>query len=189
MRKKLSRNFYNQKTLKVARDLLGKYLVRKIKGQRISGKIIETEAYIGPKDRASHAFSWKITERNKAEYLQGGHLYVYLCYGIHWQLNVVTGPEGYPECVLIRALEMEGDFQKKLSDGPGKLCQRMKIDKSFNKEDLCRSKRIWIEDRGEKTGSVESSRRIGIDYAGEWAKKPWRFCLRGNDFALRKQRL
>jgi len=174
--KRLTRSFYTWPTLKVAKELLGKYIVRKIGRKKLEGKIIETEAYIGPKDKASHAFGGKITKRNLAEYLIGGHIYIYLVYGMYWQLNISTSEEGRPECVLIRALDLD-----KLANGPGKVCRYLKLDKSFYGEDLTKSKRIWLEDRGEKIKSSQiiSTKRIGIDYAGPyWAKRKWRFVLK-----------
>lgn len=184
--KKLPRAFYKKSTLKIARALLGKYLVRKIGSKIIAGRIVETEAYIGPQDRASHAFGGKKTERNKAEYLVGGHVYIYLVYGMYWQFNISTFKEGKPECVLIRALAPEpeqGSVRGKNSDlasGPGKLCRYLKLDKSFYGEDLTKSKRIWLEDRGVriKKTKITATKRIGIDYAGTyWANKKWRFVL------------
>jgi DNA-3-methyladenine glycosylase len=194
MRKKLTRKFFIRPTLKVAKDLLGKYLVRKIGKKKLVGKIVETEAYIGPKDRASHAYGGRITERCKTEYLVGGHIYIYLCYGMYWQLNITTEKEGKPECVLIRALEPIFKNQKDISkiknlaSGPGKLCRWLKLNKSFDKEDLTKSKRIWLEDRGVKIkkSDIIATTRIGIDYAGEWAKKPWRFYIKDNPFVSRK---
>lgn len=177
--KRLTRSFYTQPTLKVAQQLLGKYIVRKIGSRKLVGKIIETEAYIGPKDRASHAYGGKVTPRNKAEYLVGGHIYIYLIYGMYWQLNITTSEEGKPECVLIRALEVPGE-DKNVASGPGKLCRYLKLDKSFYGEDLTRSRRIWVEDRGEivKPSRIKRTPRIGIDYAGPyWSKKKWRFLL------------
>lgn len=177
--KRLTRSFYTQPTLKVAQQLLGKYIVRKIGSKKLVGKIIETEAYIGPKDRASHAYGGKVTPRNKAEYLVGGHIYIYLIYGMYWQLNITTSEEGKPECVLIRALEVPGE-DKNVASGPGKLCRYLKLDKSFYGEDLTRSRRIWVEDRGEiiKPSHIKRTPRIGIDYAGPyWSKKKWRFLL------------
>ncbi len=178
--KKLSRNFYTQPTLKVAKEMLGKHLIRKTPKGKLIGKIVETEAYIGTKDKASHAYEGKITERNKAEYLIGGHIYIYLVYGMYWQLNISTGQKGKPECVLIRALETE---TKNLTNGPGKLCRWMGFNKSFYGEDLTKSKRVWIE-QGEKVkpNQIVASRRINIDYAQEWAAKPWRFYIKNNKF-------
>ena len=189
MRKRLLRKFYIRPTLKVAQELLGKYLVRKIGRKKIIGKIIETEAYIGPKDKASHAYKGKITKRNKAEYLIGGHIYIYLVYGMYYQLNISTYKEGKPECVLIRAVEPIIKFKNekekkkilKLADGPGKVCRFFKLDKSFYGEDLTKSKRIWLEDWGVKIkkNQIKRTARIGIDYAGPyWSKIKWRFVLK-----------
>lgn len=190
MAKKLLRQFYTRPTLTVARELLGKYLVRKIGSKELIGKIVETEAYIGPKDKASHAYRGRITPRNKTEYLEGGHVYIYLCYGIHWQFNIITQKLGKPECVLIRALEPLGEKAKfkKVASGPGKLCHWMRLDKSFDGEDLTKSKRIWLVNHSckLKRSQIVAAKRIGIDYAGEWAKKPWRFYLRDNPFVSRK---
>ena len=141
---------------------------------------METEAYIGPKDKASHAYNGRITRRNRAEYLIGGHIYIYLVYGMYWQFNISTYQAGSPECVLIRAIEIP-KTEISLSNGPGKLCRYLKLDKSFYGEDLTKSKRIWLEDWGEKLGSSQilSTPRIGIDYAGPyWAKKKLRFLIK-----------
>src|SRR3989338_11347169 len=105
MYKRLGRGFFERPTLTVSKDLLGKFLVRKIGKQVLVGKIVETEAYIGPEDRASHAFGGKLTARNRAEWMIGGHVYIYLVYGMHFQFNISTGKSGVPECVLIRAVE------------------------------------------------------------------------------------
>jgi len=198
--KKLLRNFYTQPTLKVAKDLLGKLIVRKTGKKKIVGIIVETEAYIGPEDKASHAYGGKITRRNRAEYLIGGHIYIYLVYGMYWQLNISTSDEGEPECILLRALEPI-DTDKKSSkfnvlsskvavmpNGPGKLCQYLKVDKSFYGEDVTKSKRIWLLDNNRKFKKSEIAvvPRIGIDYAAEWAKKPWRFYIKGNPFVSKK---
>lgn len=197
--KRLPRSFYTGPTLRVAKELLGKYIVRPMRKSRkvsfLRGKIVEVEAYIGPKDKASHAYHGKITSRNKAEYLIGGHVYIYLVYGMYWQLNIVTSLAGKPECVLIRAVKPVGEInqisnvknQKRklkiknnLADGPGKLCKWFKLDRSFYGEDLTTSKRIWLEDRGEKIDSntIKSGPRIGIDYAGPyWSRRKWRFIV------------
>lgn len=226
---RLDRKFFEQPTLKVAKSLLGKYLVRIWRGKEIIGKIVETEAYIGPGDKASHAYYkkeftpkglekiyrkfekripiWqrkkfkeeflkrggKITNRSLAEFLTGGHIYIYLVYGMYWQLNISTGKAGQPECMLIRAVEPITDNLKlitynlkHLTNGPGKLCNYFKLDKTFYGEDLCKSKRIWLEDLALKRASktlIVSGPRIGIDYAGPyWAKKPWRFWIKKNPF-------
>ena len=207
MSKRLSRRFYCQPALKVAKELLGKYLVRRIGQKKLVGKIVETEAYIGPKDKASHAYlpptlrskaggGGKITSRNRAEYLIGGHIYIYLVYGMYWQFNISTSFIGKPECVLIRALEPIGVLPlgrdlslpkgrtPNLTNGPGKLCRWLKLNKSFYAEDLTKSKRIWLEN-GEKISveQVVAAKRIGIDYVGSyWAAKKWRFYIKGNQF-------
>ncbi|MGC9031551.1 MAG: DNA-3-methyladenine glycosylase [Minisyncoccia bacterium] len=193
MKKRLGRNFFTRKTLIVAKDLLGKYIIRKIGNKKIIGKIVETEAYIGPKDKASHAFSGKITERNKAEYKIGGHIYIYLVYGMYWQLNISTFKEGKPECVLIRALEPKIKNSRKnilkIANGPGKLCNYLKLDKSFYGEDLTKSKKIWLEDWGEKIkkSEIKAALRIGIEYSGPfWSKVPWRFYIKNSPFISKK---
>jgi DNA-3-methyladenine glycosylase len=179
--KKLTRGFYTKPTLTVAKDLLGKYIVRQIGKKKLEGKIIETEAYIGPQDKASHAYKGKVTPRNKAEYLIGGHIYIYLVYGMYWQLNISTSEAGKPECVLIRALDLN---LKNLASGPGKLCRYLKLDRSFYAEDLTKSKIIWLEDRSDvsekiKSSQIISTKRIGIDYAGPyWSKRKWRFLIK-----------
>ena len=186
MKKKLLRDFYLRDTLEVAQDLLGKYIIRKTPKGEIIGQIIETEAYIGPKDKASHAYLGKITKRNQAEFLIGGHIYIYLVYGFYWQFNISTNLEGKPECVLIRALRGVKHFEKEnleinSTNGPGKVCQFLQIDKNFYGEDLVTSKRIYLEDWGEKINSNEilKTKRVGIDYAGKyWASRKWRFLLR-----------
>ncbi len=199
MPKRISRDFYTQPALRVAKELLGKYLIRKIGQRKLVGKIVETEAYIGPKDRASHAFLGKITPRNRTEYLEGGYIYIYLVYGMYWQLNITASKSGKPECVLIRALEPLGEVKPHSTDGPGKLCRWLKLNKSFDGEDLTKSKRIWLEDpvpeqarygagRGaeRKKPPIVATTRIGIDYALEWAEKPWRFYIKENPFVSRQ---
>lgn len=187
MNKRLPRKFYTQSTLKVAKQMLGKYLVHETKNGKLVGKIVETEAYIGTEDKASHAYGGKVTKRNKAEWLIGGHIYIYLVYGMYWQLNISTGDEGKPECVLIRALEplypKRYTLTPKIANGPGKLCRWMGFNKSHYGVDVVTSKEIWLE-QGEKIkpGQVVASKRIGIDYAQEWASKPWRFYIKGNKF-------
>jgi DNA-3-methyladenine glycosylase len=274
---KIERDFYTRDTLTVAKELLGQYIVRKYRGKLIIGKIVETEAYIGPKDKASHAYSkkvqpskekikvinenWrrikqyidnkddfikrilrckkcKVTKRNLAEYLKGGHIYIYLIYGNYYQLNITTFKEGYPECVLIRSLEpiprmkadttqMNADYKTRIKykldeldmndlhtdkleknlinkniganqrytphvslvnpKGPGKVCEYLKLDQTFWGEDLCNSKRIWLE-YGEKIKDSEivKAKRIGIDYAEEYKNKLWRFYIKNNRWVSKK---
>lgn len=201
MIKRLPRKFYLAPTLTVAQELLGKYLIRKIDSKEIRAKIVETEAYIGPQDKASHTYGGKVTKRNKTVYLIGGHLYIYLCYGIHWQLNITTQKKGKPECVLIRALkplkdfreEFSGSLDQDLANGPGKLTRWLELDKSFDSQDLVKSRRIWIAGEKHKSkfdklkkSQITSTSRIGIDYAEEWAKKPWRFYISKSPFVSKK---
>lgn len=195
MAKRLGRKFYTAPALEVSKNVLGKFLVRKIGDKKLVGKIVEVEAYPGPEDRASHAFGMKKTARNAAEYKIGGHIYIYLVYGMYWQFNISTGKDGFPECFLIRAIEPISGFDEtkeadkvKLVNGPGKLCGWLCLDKSLYGVDLCKSKDIWLEE-GEDVASkdVLVGPRIGIDYAGPvWAKKPWRFWLKNNKFVSKK---
>jgi len=188
---RLRRAFFLQPTLKVAKELLGTYIIHKAGERKIIGKIVETEAYLGPDDRASHAFGYRRTPRNRAEYMIGGHIYIYLVYGMYWQLNISTGKEGKPECVLIRALEPISNPKRyplntkrfSITNGPGKLCNYLKLDKRHYGLDVCTSPEIWLKE-GEKVKpkDIVVSRRIGIDYAGSWALKPWRFYVRDNPF-------
>lgn len=183
--KRLSRDFYGRSALIVARKILGKYIVRRFRGKKIVGKIVEVEAYYGPKDRASHAYGGKRTKRNRAEYYVGGHIYIYLVYGMYWQCNISTGPVEHPECILIRAVEPVQGFGDKEASGPGKFCKAFHLNKSFYGEDLTNSKQLWLEDNPEKV-KIKRGPRIGIDYAGPyWAKVPWRFYIKGNAFVSR----
>lgn len=182
MNRKISRSFFTRPALVVARDMIGKYIVRSFRGRKIIGKIVEVEVYYGVRDRASHAFGGKVTKRNKAEYLKGGYVYIYLVYGMHWQFNISTGEAGHPECILIRAVEPIQGFRGREGSGPGKFCKVFKLDKSFYGKDLTRSKKLWLEDTPEKI-KVKRGPRIGIDYAGPyWSKIPWRFYAADNHF-------
>ena len=171
----LPRSYFNRPTVQVARSLIGKYLIRSIAGQEVAAKIIEVEAYVGPLDRACHASKGR-TQRTDVMFGPGGVAYVYLIYGMYHCLNVVTEREEFPSAVLIRAIEIDGE----LIDGPGRLCRALQIDRRFNRVDLTTGESIWFEDRGVLVGrgDVKAHVRIGVDYAGEWAKKPWRFRLR-----------
>ncbi len=167
--KKLDNSFYKQDALTVAPLLLGKLLVRKLDdGKIIKYRITETEAYFGEEDTACHAKVGK-TNRTATLYNKGGIAYIYLCYGIHYLFNVVTGPIDHPQAVLIRGIEGY--------NGPAKLTKIMQIDKSLNKVDLTKSTKIWIEEDGFKA-SYKTNKRIGIDYATEPYKSiEWRFIL------------
>jgi DNA-3-methyladenine glycosylase len=178
--------------LKVAKDLLGKYLVVNKNGKRLSGKIVETEAYIGPGDPASHAYRG-MTRRNKTMFGNPGYAYVYFTYGMYHCLNFVTEKKGYPAAVLIRALEpIEGvgvmakrrkkEKLEDLTSGPGKLCQAMGIDRNLCGADLC-GKIIYVEERGEKKGAIVSASRIGVDQGRD---KKWRLYLKDSKFVSRK---
>ncbi len=172
MRKKLGRKFFQRKTLIVARELLGKFLIRRSGGTVIAAKIIETEAYCGPHDKACHA-SKGLTPRTRVMFGPPGHAYVYLVYGMYHCLNIVTEKDGYPAAVLIRAVEHPN------ADGPGKLCRELKIDKKLNGADVTSGDKLWVEDRGVRVAAsaIKRSPRIGIDYAGPWKHKLWRFYL------------
>ena len=172
--KLLSRDYFNRPTLIVARSLLGKYLVRFIDGREIAGKIIEVEAYVGHRDKACHASKGK-TQRTEVMFGPGGLAYVYLIYGMYHCLNVVTEREAFPAAVLIRAIEFDGG----LIDGPGRLCRALQIDRTLNRIDLTTQESLWFEDRGGRIlrRQIAALPRIGVDYAGTWAKKPWRFRL------------
>jgi DNA-3-methyladenine glycosylase len=186
----LKRNFYNRDTLVVAKDLLGKFIIRQIGKKKLAGKIVEVEAYNGPNDRASHANRGK-TERNKIMFGHPGFSYVYMIYGMYYCFNIVTESHGYPAAVLIRAVEpvnaplIRGARGVNKTNGPGKFCKTFEINKKINGLDLCKKEKIWLEDRGIKIKKVEIARakRIGVDYAGEYKNKLWRFYLTGNKFA------
>jgi len=171
----LSRSYFDRSTVTVARSLIGKYLVRVIEGRILAGKIVEVEAYVGPKDKACHASKGR-TPRTDVMFGPAGVAYVYLIYGMYHCLNVVTEREEFPSAILIRAIELEGE----LIDGPGRLCRALAIDRSLNCADLTEGESLWFEDRGValKRGELGSHTRIGVDYAGAWAKKLWRFRLR-----------
>lgn len=152
----------------VARELLGKYLVRKIGRKIVALKITETEAYHGPKDLASHASKGK-TARTAVMFGPAGYSYVYLIYGMYHCFNIVTGKENFPSAVLIRGVEG--------INGPGKLCRELKIDKKLNNIDLTVSRELWFEDHAERPPAVRRAKRVGVDYAGEYKDKLWRFML------------
>jgi len=197
--KKLPREFYTRSNvLTVARELLGKLLVvPAADGTRVSGIIVETEAYRGPEDRASHAYRGRRTKRTETMYGLGGTAYVYFVYGMYYQFNVVTNASETPHAVLIRALEpveclewmrrsRHGQPDHNLTNGPGKLCIALGIDRRLDNSDLLKND-VWIEE-GESLSprQIVSGPRIGIDYAEQWVDKPWRFWIKNNQFVSRK---
>ena len=197
---KLGRDFYTRaETLTVARELLGKLLVVPAEGgERVSGRVVEVEAYVGTDDRASHAYGGRRTARTETMYAVGGVAYVYFVYGLHHQFNVVTGPAGEPHAVLVRALEPFEGVEKMrerraaredraLANGPGKLCRALAIDRTFDGADLTGA-RVWLEDDGFRVepARVAAGPRVGVAYAAEDAGRPYRFWLRGNAFVSRK---
>ncbi|MEQ7799444.1 DNA-3-methyladenine glycosylase [Pedobacter sp. ASV1-7] len=193
---KLPYSFYQDTDVnQLAVQLLGKQLYTFIDGVLTSGTIVETEAYKGVEDKASHAYGGRFTDRTKIMYDQGGMSYVYLCYGIHHLFNVVTAPKGTPHAVLIRGLEPVNGLdimlhrrnktvlKPVLTAGPGALAKAMGIDKALNAKDLC-GEEIWIEDNGlvVRSEDIISVPRVGVDYAGDHALLPWRYYIKGNKF-------
>lgn len=196
---KLKSDFYNRNTVNVARDLLGKVLVHNINGKILKCKIVESEAYLGVIDKAAHSYGGKKTERVEIMYGPPGRAYIYFIYGMYYLFNVVTKEEGTPEAVLIRGVEpLEGiETMAKnrygktidvlsnrqiinLTNGPGKLCMAMKIDKDLNGEDLCENT-LYIEDN-QDVFDIVTDKRIGIDYAEEAIDFPFRFYIKGNKY-------
>lgn len=173
--RKITRGFYARDTLTVARELIGLYLVHEDHGTHRIGRIVETEAYQGPEDLAAHSSRGR-TRRTEVMFGPPGHAYVYFIYGFWNCLNVVTEAEGVPHAVLLRALEPVAGIEEK-TWGPGLLCRSMHIDRSLNGADLC-GEVLWLErppaSRG-RAPRIARSARIGVDYAGEWARRPWRF--------------
>ncbi len=196
----LSREFYNRDSLVVAQELLGKYLVHEVEGIKLMGKIVETEAYMGIEDKAAHSYGGRRTPRVEVMYGSPGHAYVYLIYGMYDCFNVVTNQEGIPHAVLIRAVQPIGDFdvfahnrygklykdlskgqRKNLTNGPGKLCRALRIDRKENGEDLCGNK-LYITISKEDQFEVVSAKRVGIDYAEEAKDFLWRFYIKDNPY-------
>ena len=203
----LKKEFYNRNTLKVAQDLLGCFLVRKINGQTVRAMIVETEAYNGPRDKASHA-SRGMTERNAPMFQEAGIIYVYLIYGMHSMLNIVTEDHGYPAAVLIRAVDFDshntyriahsknkeakppiGGLASGAGKGPAKLTKTLGVDRSFNRLPIYTKKHgLWIDGRvhGMALSKIVKAKRVGIDYAEEYRDKLWRFYLKDNKSVSKK---
>lgn len=196
----LRRDFYNRDSLIVARELLGKILVHETDGKKVCGKIVETEAYMGIEDKAAHSYGGKRTPRVEVMYGGPGFSYVFMIYGMYDCFNVVTREEGVPQAVLVRAVEpvegfdfmAENRFKKEyaqlnrsqitgLTNGPGKLCRALLINKTLNGEDLCKN-RLYIEEGQKEDFTIASAKRVGIDYAGEARDYLWRFYIEGNSY-------
>jgi DNA-3-methyladenine glycosylase len=192
----LGREFYQRPdVVQIARELLGKVLHTRIGEDLTSGIITEVEAYKAPEDKASHAYGGRRTKRTETMYKDGGRAYVYLCYGIHHLVNVVTGPSDVAHAVLIRSVQpLKGTevmlarrgksrVDPLLTAGPGRLSEALGIDRNLDGDSLINEEKIWItegihvEDR-----LITASPRVGIDYAEEWVDKPWRFTIKGNQW-------
>lgn len=192
---KLARDFYDRDTITVARELLGKHLVRVLDGEKLVCRITETEAYIGRCDKACHAYGYKRTNRTETLFAQPGTAYIYLIYGMYNCLNFVTEPEGEPAAVLIRGLEAVSGIetlkrlrypknpgkltayqQKNFLNGPGKLCKALSLDRSLNGLDLT-GDTLYVVCSGETPETIHTGPRIGIDYAEEAVDFPWRFWI------------
>lgn len=190
----LSSSFYRRPAETVARDLLGRFLVRELDGERLVLRLVETEAYLGAPDRASHAWDGRRTARNESLYLAGGHAYVYMIYGLHFCLNAVTGEAGVGSAVLLRAGEPVGGEERMrenrgwtrvpkpgdLAGGPGKLCQALGIGRELDGVLLDRPPLFIATGEPAAEAEIVASPRIGVDYAGEAALWPLRFSLRGH---------
>lgn len=194
--RKISNDFYlSEDVVKLSQALLGKFIVTHSNGERTSGMIVETEAYCGAEDRASHAFNNRRTKRTETLFQHGGIAYIYLCYGLHHLFNVVTAPKGSPHAVLVRAIEpVDGiDIMLKrrgmakllprLTAGPGALTQALGITTALDGS-LLTSKYLWLEDRGIQFSEKDiiASPRIGIDYAKEHRDLPWRFRVQSSQW-------
>ena len=190
----LPRAFYRRPAAEVARDLLGRWLVREVGGERLVVRLVETEAYLGGPDRASHAWGGRRTARNESLYLEGGHAYVYFIYGMHWCLNAVTGEAGIGSAVLLRAGEPLAGAERMaasrrlvrpprpgdLAGGPGKLCQALAVDRALDAAPLDRPPLYLTAGEPLADAEVAAGPRVGVDYAGEAAAWPLRFTVRGN---------
>src|SRR3954447_19276186 len=180
----LPRDFYDRDAEPVARELLGKLLARRVEGRLRVGRVVETEAYLGPHDLASHSARGR-TARTEVMFGPPGHAYVYLIYGVHHCLNVVTEAEGHAAAVLIRALEpvrgIEGSTK-----GPGLLCRALGIDRGDNGHDLVSDDLFLAEPDRREPFEIVARPRIGVAYSGEWAARPLRFYIGGNAFVSRK---
>lgn len=202
---KLDINFYNRNSIEVSKDLLGKYLVHKVDGVELVGKIVEVEAYMGIQDKAAHSYGGRRTQRIEVMYGPPGFSYVFIIYGMYDCMNVVCEKVGIPQAVLIRALEPVGGVEKmcelrygqkcselnklklkNLTNGPGKLCKALGITRKENGIDLCGDKLYIMKDENEEKFNTIESKRINIDYAEEAKDYLWRYYIEGNSYVSKK---
>jgi DNA-3-methyladenine glycosylase len=176
----LPRAFYDRDTVEVARELLGKHLVHVVAGVERVGRIVEVEAYLGPHDLAAHS-ARGLTPRTRVMFGPPGHAYVYLVYGMHWCMNVVTQPEGHASAVLLRALEPVKNLDGR-TQGPALLCRAMGIDRRLNAHDLLSAEFHIADAPAAGLLRIVKRPRIGVDYAGHWARRLLRFYIRDNPF-------
>ena len=182
--RKLPRSFYDRDTRVVAQELLGKHLVHTVGGVERVGRIVETEAYLGPHDLAAHS-ARGLTNRTRVMFGPPGHAYVYLIYGMHWCMNVVTEEEGVASAVLLRALEPVRNIEGR-TQGPALLCKALAIDKRLNGHDLLSEDLFIADPRDRAPIRIEKRPRIGVDYAGHWARRLLRFYVKGNAFVSKR---
>ena len=183
MAKQLTREFYHRDTIAVARDLLGKHLVHVVAGRERIGRIVEVEAYLGPQDLAAHSAKG-LTERTRVMFGPPGHAYVYLIYGIHHCLNVVTERAGHGSAVLLRAVEPLKNVPGRTC-GPGLLCRAMHIDRRLNAQDLLSDNFYLAAPEKAASFAIVKRPRIGVEYAKHWARRHLRFYIKGNPFVSR----
>ena len=201
----IKQEFYNRSALDVAKDLLGKVLVREVDGKVLKGRIVETEAYIGATDKACHAYNGRRTKRTEPLYEEGGVSYIYFIYGLYHCFNVVTNEKDVSEAVLVRAIEPLNEFDyvskvrynkeyneltktqiKNLTNGPSKLCLAYLINRDINVLKLYEQGPIYIEDDSYDEFEIVDTKRIGIDYAEEAKDFLWRFYIKDNPFVSKK---
>ena len=196
----MKEDFFNVDSVILAKNLLNKYLIREYDNKKIITKIVETEAYMGVIDKAAHAYKNKKSVRTAPLYLSGGHIYVYLIYGMYNCLNIAANKENIPECVLIRAVEPINNFdeisfnrysksydelnnyqRKNITNGPGKLCKALNIDRSLSGKYILGSE-LYIMDNEDENFEIVTDKRINIDYAEEYKDKLWRFYIKNNKY-------
>jgi DNA-3-methyladenine glycosylase len=181
---RIERAFYERSTVEVARDLLGKHLVHDVAGVARVGRIVEVEAYLGPRDLAAHSAKG-VTRRNASMFGPAGHAYVYMIYGMYFCMNVVTEGSGRGTAVLLRALEPVSSLEGR-TQGPGLLCSAMRIDRQLDGHDLVAGTLRIVEPPSEQSFRIVQRPRIGVDYAGHWARRLLRFYIKDNAFVSRR---